>query len=106
MYGTNGDTVDCIALVIQALDLMGIDNPGVKPTWYDMSAEIIGELNRYTERIAEPAYDGDIVVIAGSPPAFGLHGRAGFSSSTVNQCEWTEAGIAVGIRRCFRTRKT
>ena len=29
-YGTNGETVDCIALVIQALDLMGINNPGVK----------------------------------------------------------------------------
>ena len=52
MYGINGDTVDCIALVIQALDLMGIDNPGVKPTLYDMSArEITGR--------AEPLHRAD-----------------------------------------------
>ena len=47
---------------------MGIDNPGLKPCWYEMTArEILKELNSYTERIAQPTYDGDIVIIAGMP---------------------------------------
>ena len=96
VYGTNGETVDCIALVIQALDLMGINNPGVKADWYEMSMrEVIRELDRYTERIAEPAYDGDIVVIAGSPPAFGVAWQSGilFINRQSMRVDWKPASL-------------
>lgn len=108
VYGTNGETVDCIALVIQALDLMGIDNPGVKSGWYEMTArEIIGELNLYTERISQPTYDGDIVIIAGTPPAFGVAWQSGilFINRQSMRVDWKPASL-LSILRCFRTKKS
>lgn len=107
-YGSNGETVDCIALVIQALDLMGIDNPGVKSDWYEMNArQIIGELSRYTDRIDWPTYDGDIVVIAGDPPAFGVAWQSGilYINRIAMKVDWKPAAI-LPILRSFRMKKT
>jgi len=107
-YGTNGDTVDCIALVIQALDLMGFDNPGVKSDWYEMNArQIIRELDKYTERIGYPTYDGDIVIIAGSPPVFGVAWQGGilFINRMVMRVDWKPAAM-LQILRSFRMKKT
>ena len=106
-FGTNGDTVDCIALVIQALDLMGVDNPGVKSDWYEMNArQIIGELAKYTEKIPEPSYDGDIVIIAGSPPAFGVAWQGGilYINRAAMKVDWRPAS-KLQILRSYRTKK-
>ena len=106
-FGTNGDTVDCIALVIQALNLMGVDNPGVKSDWYEMNArQIIGELANYTEKIPEPSYDGDIVIIAGSPPAFELHGSGIlYINRAAMKVDWRPA-CKLPILRSYRTKRS
>ena len=106
-YGSNGSSVDCIALVIQALDLMGIDNPGIKPCWYEMSLrQILKELNSYTERISEPTYDGDIVIIAGTPPAFGVAWQSGilFINRQSMRVDWKPTSF-LSILRSYRTKK-
>ena len=106
-YGSNDSKVDCISLVIQALDLMGIDNPGIKPSWYEMTArEILKELNSYTERIPEPTYDGDIVIIAGSPPAFGVAWQSGilFINRQSMRVDWKPTSF-LSILRSYRTKK-
>ena len=107
-FGTNGETVDCIALVIQALGLMDIDNPGVKSDWYSMNArQIIRELARYTDRIDCPSYDGDIVVIAGTPPAFGVVWQSGilYINRLAMKVDWKPAA-RLPILRSYRMKKT
>ena len=90
-YGSNGATVDCIALVIQALDSMGIDNPGVKREWYGMKlGPICRELKQYTYRINKAAYDGDVVLLAGFPVAFGVVWQGGilYINQWVKAVDW------------------
>ena len=107
-YGTNGETVDCIALVIQALDSMDIGNPGLKTDWYEMSlATICRELKHYTERINEPAYDGDIVLLSGRPVAFGVVWQGGilYINRLAMAVDWKPIKALV-IRRSYRMKKT
>ena len=55
-YGDN----DCIHLVFDALDQLEIKNPGVQSAWYEMTPkQVLGELNRYCDRVEHPSYDGD-----------------------------------------------
>ena len=106
-YGSNGETIDCIALVIQALDHMRITNPGLKQEWYGMSmAGICRELNQYTERIKEPTYDGDVVLITGDPVAFGVVWQSGilYINRTAMAVDWKPIRN-VSIRRSYRMKR-
>lgn len=103
-FGANGSEVDCIALVIQALDRMGIANPGVKRDWYSMSVrQVMVELREYTSRIEEPTYDGDIVLLASDPLAFGVAWQSGilYINRDLMRVDW-KPSQCVSIRRCFR----
>ena len=107
-FGSNGEAVDCIALVIQALDSMGIANPGLKQDWYEMSLSgICRELNRYTDRIKEPTYDGDVVLITGDPVAFGVVWQSGilYINRLAMAVDWKPIK-SVLIRRSYRMKKT
>lgn len=103
-YGTNAETVDCISLVIQALDRMGIDNPGLKIDWYGMSPfAICRELRFYTNPIKEPSYDGDIVLLSGDPIAFGIQWQGGilYINREAMKVDWKPASV-LSIVRSYR----
>ena len=107
-YGSNGAKVDCIALVIQALDCMGMTNPGLKAEWYEMSlATICRELNRYTDRIKEPSYYGDIVLLSGDPIAFGVTWQGGilYINRLAMAVDWKPIKI-LAIRRSYRMKSS
>jgi hypothetical protein len=103
-YGENGEKVDCISLVFQALDIMGIENPGVQKCWYTMSIrEIFGQVSIYAHWVDEPTYDGDIVLLASDPLAFGVVWKAGilYINQTIMKVDWKPVSY-LSIRRCFR----
>ena len=107
-HGSNGETVDCISLVIQALDSMGIKNPGLKAEWYEMSPwSICRELMAYTNRVKSPDYDGDIVLLSGDPVAFGIQWLDGilYINRQTMKVDWKPAN-ALSILRCYRMKKT
>ena len=106
-YGSNGERLDCIALVIQALDSMQIQNPGLKPEWYEMSLpSICRELKLYTEQIKQPEYDGDVVLIASYPLAFGVVWESGilYMNRTIKAVDWKPIKHC-SIRRSYRMKK-
>ena len=107
-YGENGEKVDCISLVFQALDIMGIKNPGVQKCWYSMSIrEIFGQVSIYAYWVDEPTYDGDIVLLASDPLAFGVVWKAGilYINRTIMKVDWKPKSY-LSIRRCFRTKES
>ena len=74
---------DCIHLVIDALERMGIKNPGVKEDWYEMTPrEVLKELNRYCDRLDRPSYDGDIALLDVGRWPLESYGRVASSTST------------------------
>ena len=106
-FGSNGIKVDCIALVIQALESMGIENPGLKAEWYEMSPfAICRELNHYTDRIKQPTYDGDIVLLSGEPIAFGVAWQGGilFINRLAMAVDWKPTA-QLQILRSYRMKK-
>ncbi len=107
-YGENGDKVDCISLVFQALDAMGIENPGVQDVWYTMSTrEIFGQISTYGYWVEKPVYDGDIVLFASDPLAFGVVWKAGilYINGTIMRVDWKPISY-LSIRRCFRMKES
>ena len=106
--GNAPGTIDCIGLVIAALDDMGIPNPGVKQSWYEMTPLQIGrELKLYTDRISEPKYDGDIVLLESSPIAFGVAWQRGilYINRTTMKVDWKPTKM-LSILRSYRTKET
>lgn len=104
----SGDTIDCISLTVRALDHLGIGNPGVLREWYSMSArEVLRELDHYTERIEQPTYDGDIVVLKGTPPAFGVAWQRGilFINRALMKVDWKPAAV-LSIHRSCRMKRS
>ena len=102
-YGDN----DCIHLVIDALDRLGIKNPGIKSAWYGMtSREILRELNVYCDRLEHPSYDGDITLLGVRPMAFGVIWQSGvlYINESLQAVDWKPAQ-ALTIRRSYRTKK-
>jgi len=107
-YGSAGSTVDCISLVITALDWLGLPNPGVKVAWYEMSPKAIArELATYTDRISEPTYDGDIVLLSGKPIAFGVAWQGGilYINRDLMKVDWKPTSSHT-ILRSYRTKSS
>ena len=99
---------DCIHLVMDALDCMGIENPGVKSSWYQASwREILKDLERYCDRISCPSYNGDIVVISAKPPTFGVVWQRGilFINQATEAVDWKPMA-QITTRRSYRTKKS
>ena len=73
--------------LIQALNLMGVDNPGVKSDWYEMNArQIIGDLACGIQRrfLSLPTMETSLSSRA-VRQRLELHGRTGSSISTEQQ---------------------
>tara|TARA_R100000406_G_scaffold1733_2_gene1655 strand:+ start:4934 stop:5278 length:345 start_codon:yes stop_codon:yes gene_type:complete len=101
-YGQN----DCIHLVIDALDQIGIENPGVKKAWYTMTPrQVLRELNHYCERLDCPSYDGDIALLGVRPLAFGVLWQNGvlYINNSLSAVDWKPVDKVL-IRRSYRTK--
>ena len=98
---------DCIHLVIDALERMGIKNPGVKEDWYEMTPkEVLAELNRYCDRLDCPSYDGDVVLLTAKPPSFGVVWQRGilFVNFFTQAVDWKPMQSLI-IRRSYRMKE-
>tara|TARA_Y100000004_G_scaffold175364_1_gene214895 strand:- start:206 stop:550 length:345 start_codon:yes stop_codon:yes gene_type:complete len=98
---------DCIHLVIDALDRLGIANPGVKDVWYEMTPrQVLRELDHYCERLDRPSYDGDIALLGVRPLAFGVLWQNGvlYINNSLSAVDWKPVGKLL-IRRSYRTKK-
>ena len=83
---------------------MGMDPPAVKAAWYEMSPRaVLRELDFYCIRVDAPTYDGDIVVVAAEPLAFGVTWQNGilFINRLTSSVDWKPLG-ALTIRRSYR----
>jgi hypothetical protein len=99
-YGSS----DCINLVFDALDILGIDNPGVQADWYNMSPkQVLGELEFYCDRLVSPSYDGDMVLLNVRPMAFGVLWQRGilYINNLLSAVDWKPVGN-FSIRRSYR----
>ena len=97
---------DCIHLVIDALDRIGIKNPGVKKSWYAMTPrQVLRELNHYCERLDRPSYDGDIALLDVRPLAFGVLWQNGvlYINDSISAVDWKPVDSLM-IRRSYRTK--
>ena len=98
---------DCIHLVCEALERMGIENPGVKGAWYEMTPrEVLSELNRYCDRLDWPSYDGDIALLDVRPLAFGVLWQSGvlYINPYISAVDWKPVRNLM-IRRSYRMKK-
>ena len=97
---------DCIHLVIDALDILGIQNPGVKKSWYEMTPkQVLSELNHYCDRLESPSYDGDIALLGVRPLAFGVIWQNGvlYINKPLSAVDWKPLDKVI-IRRSYRTK--
>lgn len=100
--------IDCIALTVTALERMGIENPGLRREWYGMTPrQVLRELKRYTVPIERPTYDGDIVVLSGAPPAFGVVWQRGilYINQALMKVDWKPVG-QLSILRSYRMKES
>lgn len=104
--GSNGK-IDCIHLVLAALDEMGIPRPAVQADWYARKRRMIfRDLYRWGERIERPVYDGDVVLIPEQDWAFGVTWQQGIlhisqALGTVNWCPLRSAPPLYAFRCCL-----
>ena len=72
--GTAPDgAIDCIHVVYRVLQETGIPTPVFKPTWYTATHRVVArDLLTWGRRIAEPAYDGDILLLKQDRMAFAV----------------------------------
>jgi hypothetical protein len=63
--GSDG-CIDCIHMVLVALDDQGVNRPAFKRSWYEASQRAIArDLLRWGRRIAAPKLDGDVLLLPG-----------------------------------------
>ena len=102
-YGSD----DCIHLVFDALDLLGVDNPGVQADWYNMSPrQVLQQLDLYCDRLVSPSYDGDMVLLSVRPMAFGVLWQKGvlYINNSLSAVDWKPVA-SLSIRRSYRLKK-
>jgi hypothetical protein len=103
--GADG-AIDCIHLVYTVLERLGIEAPPFKQSWYAASGRtIMRDLLRWGYRVDEPAYDGDVTLLAQHPAAFAVTWQTGllYINQDLKAVAWCPIG-KLPTRYCFRTR--
>lgn len=101
--GTNGE-IDCISLVFRALEALDFVPPPFKVEWYGMGPRgVLRELDAYAARVGQATYDGDIALLAGSWPAFGVTWQNGilYINHQLQRSDWKPVP-SLSIRRSYR----
>ena len=110
-YGGDGsDGIDCIHLVYAVLDYLGMPTPEFRASWYEASdRQILRDCVSWGERIKEPQYNGDVVLINSDSVVFGVvwdHGILIVSAMT-ERVIWQPLGrLRSSVRYCFRMRSS
>jgi cell wall-associated NlpC family hydrolase len=74
----SGPEIDCIHLVYTVLKRMGIAAPTFNPGWYSASKyRIYRDLLAWGQRVPQPEYDGDVVLVPQDHLAFGVTWQSG-----------------------------
>jgi len=103
--GSDG-TIDCIHLVVAVLDSLGIQRPEITPAMYEGTERQIARwLLSWGKRVAQPSYDGDVVLLSGQQKAFGVVWNGGILNigDLSRVVQWTPLSNCAAFP-CFRTR--
>lgn len=102
----SGDEIDCIHLVYEVLDRLGIETPPFKQDWYTATTrQVARDLLLWGRRIERPEYDGDILLLRESSWAFAVTWQNGilYINRYLGQVAWGQASLFTAPI-CFRTR--
>jgi len=102
--GSDGH-IDCIHLVTTVLDRLGIGHPEITDVMYDASKRQVARwLFAWGRRVAEPTYDGDVLLLPTEQKAFGVVWDSGILSieSMSSSVRWTPVSSFSGCP-CFRS---
>lgn len=70
--GSDG-AIDCIHLVYTVLGRLGIPTPEFQADWYTADTRtVLRDIHKWGRRVAQPQYDGDVVMLAHDNWAFGV----------------------------------
>jgi hypothetical protein len=100
--------IDCIHLVYTVLERLGIQTPEFNPAWYDSDLKtIIRAIKDWGNRVAQPEYDGDVVMLAHDHWAFGVTWQSGilYINRDLQKVAWCPLSTLPKCR-CYRLKKT
>ena len=103
--GTGGE-IDCIHLVYEALRRCRIQTPAFRPEWYAASwRQVARDLIVWGNRVAKPAYDGDVLLIEQDTKAFAVTWQRGilYINRQTERVNWCSPAAITGYH-CFRSR--
>ena len=98
--------IDCIHLVTAVLDQLGIRHPPITEVMYQAGGRQIARwLLCWGRRVAEPSYDGDVLLLPAERPAFGVVWDNGILSinQTSEVVQWAPLWNCIACP-CFRTK--
>jgi len=102
-----GTEIDCIHLVYTVLERLGIPTPAFNSDWYNSDLKtIIRAIRDWGNRVAQPEYDGDVVMLAHDHWAFGVTWQSGilYVNRDLQKVAWCPLSAASKCR-CYRSRK-
>ena len=98
--------IDCIQMVYVALGHMQIPTPDFDQSWYSKPRiNHLRDLLRWGNRVKGPSYDGDVILLHGQGPMFGVVWQGGAlhisqMAKKVNWCPLTSLGKHWAVRYC------
>ena len=100
------NAIDCIHLVYAVLRRLSIPAPPFDPSWYEASdRRILRALLTWGNRIHNPEYDGDVVLLREKTTAFAITWQNGlfYINKDLKAVAWCPIGILPTLY-CFRTK--
>jgi hypothetical protein len=102
----SGLEIDCIHLVYEVLRRMEIPAPLFNAGWYEASKwEVARDLLKWGARVAQPQYDGDVLLLRQERLAFAVTWQTGilYINRHLEKVAWTSAQSFTS-QHCFRSR--
>lgn len=103
-----GTEIDCIHLVYTVLERLGIQTPEFNPAWYDSDLKtIIRAIKDWGNRVAQPEYDGDVVLLRQAGWGFAVVWQGGilYINGELQKVAWSPL-CALQYYRCFRMKSS
>jgi hypothetical protein len=100
------NAIDCIHLVFTVLQQLAITTPPFDAAWYEASdRRILRALLTWGNRIHNPEYDGDVVLLREKTTAFAITWQNGlfYINKDLKAVAWCPIGILPTLY-CFRTK--
>jgi hypothetical protein len=102
----SGDEIDCIHLVYEVQRRLGIAMPPFNAGWYEAGKwQVTRDLLTWGERVGEPLYDGDILLVPQDGWAFAVTWQTGilYINRQLEKVAWCPTQ-SLASRHCFRSR--